>query len=55
MHQLQLDETNLLHNDQKKKKKLFMVTCEMSSTLSTIKTYCGSQEYICGSFQGPFP
>lgn len=31
-----------------------MVTCEMSSTLSTIKTYYGSQEYICGLFQGPF-
>ena len=55
MHQLQLDETNTLHNYQKKKKrKLFTVTREMSSTLSTIKTYCGHQEYICGSFQGPF-
>lgn len=31
-----------------------MITCEMSSTLSTIKTYYGSQEYICGLFQGPF-
>lgn len=30
----------------KKKRKLFMVTCEMSSTLSTIKTYYGSQGEI---------
>lgn len=53
LHQLQLDETNPLHNDQKKKKKkTAMVTCEMSSTLSTIKTYYGSQEYICGLFPG---